>query len=187
LITLAFNLDRRLVEGGPAWIETEWWDVAAKGDTSAGPDEIRLMLRSLLAERLQLKVHWEDRTVAGYTLAVDPKKGMLAKESAADTPQDGRGSVQVGRNGFTTHGVSMSGLCRFFSFELGRPVVNLTGLNGIYDFTLTYDDPNVSAEKTEAQYGSVFAAVQGVGLKLTSAKVPVHVLHIDDVQRPSGN
>jgi uncharacterized protein (TIGR03435 family) len=80
-------------------------------------------------------------------------------------------------------------LCEFLSLAvLKRPAVDNTGLHGIYDFRLRYDDPNVSATATEpAQNGDVFSALQGIGLKLTSAKVPVNVLHIDSVERPSGN
>jgi uncharacterized protein (TIGR03435 family) len=190
LITLAFNLDRQLVEGGPAWIETEWWEVAAKGETSAGPDQIKLMLQSLLADRFQFKFHSESKTVSGYSLIVDPKRGMLAKESAPDTSRDGRGSIQVDSSGFRAHGTSMTLLCKFLASGavLRGPVVDNTGLTGIYDFRLTYDDPSVPAASTEpGQYGDIFGAVQTIGLKLTSAKVPITVLHIDNVERPSGN
>jgi uncharacterized protein (TIGR03435 family) len=189
LIMLAFNLNRQWVEGGPDWIERDRYEIAAKGDTSAGPDEIKLMLQSLLSQRFQLKYHREGKTLAGYALTVDPKKGMLAKISAEGTPRDGRGAIQVDTNGMEARGVSMKLLCRFLSsIALSGPVVDNTGLDGIYDYKLLYDDPNVSAASAEpAQYGSIFAALQTIGLRLTSAKVPISVLHIDSIERPSGN
>ena len=199
LITLAFNLDSQSVEGVPAWIETERYDIAAKGDPSANPDQIKLMLQSLLQERFQLKFHRESKTVTGYALNVDQKKGMLAKESAEATPgMLAKGSAEgtpriapiiVGRNGITTHGASMKLLCEFLSIAVLRsPVLDNTGLHGIYDFRLMYDNPDLSAARSEpAEYGDVFSALQGIGLKLTSARVPVNVLHIDHVERPSGN
>jgi hypothetical protein len=85
LIMLAFNADPLTVAGVPAWAETERYDIAAKGDPSADPDQIKLMLQSLLAERFQLKWHRENKAVTGYDLIVDQKKGMLAKESAEST------------------------------------------------------------------------------------------------------
>jgi uncharacterized protein (TIGR03435 family) len=189
LITLAFNLDRQWVEGGPDWIDRERYEIVAKGDVSAGPDEIKRMLQSLLTERFQLKFHRESKTVAGYALTVDPKKGMLAKESDEGTPRDGKGAIQVDSNGIETRGTSMTLLCRYLSsIALKSPVVDNTGLTGIYDFKLLFDDPDVSAASTEpAQYGSIYAALPQIGLKLTPAKVPIDVLHIDSIERPSGN
>jgi uncharacterized protein (TIGR03435 family) len=199
LIEFAFNLDRQMVEGGPTWIESEWWDIVAKGDTSAGPDQIKLMLQSLLAERFQLKFHREHNTVAGYALSVEPKKRMLAKKSAEKTPGmrvpgSAEGApriapIVVGRNGIKAHGVSMQHLCSFLSVGVLRsPVIDNTGLDGIYDFELMYDDWDLGAANIEpSQYGDIFSALRGMGLRLTSAKVPVDVLHIDSVERPSGN
>ena len=184
LIEAAFDLDRQWIQGGADWVDREWYDVVAKGDESADPARIKLMLQSLLIGRCHLKFHRETKTVSGYSLTVDQKKGMLAKEATANGP------IQVDHNGLWARGVGMSLLCRFLSQPdgLGSPVVDNTGLKGIYEFKLSYDDPNASAASSEpGQYGSIFAALQGIGLKLTSAKVPITILHIDSVERPSEN
>lgn len=184
LIGSAFDLDRQYIEGAPDWVDREWYDVVAKGDESADPARIKLMLQSLLAERCHLKFHRETKTVTGYALRVDSKKGMLAKQATVPGP------IQVERNGLWARGISMSLLCQFLSSPGGlqSPVVDNTELNGIYEFRLLYDDPNPSATSTEpAKYGSIFAALQGIGLRLTAAKVSVTVLHIDHVDRPSEN
>jgi uncharacterized protein (TIGR03435 family) len=184
LVALVFDLNPETVAGGPDWVRTQLYDIAAKGDSSAGPGQIKLMIQTLLEDRFHLKFHREDKMLAGYELTVDARKGKSPTPSKEGTPRDGMGSIQVDANGFGTRGASMKSVSRFLWWGVfQRPVVDRTGLDGIYDFELKYDDPNSSGD----QYGSIFAAFQGIGLKLSAANVPVSVLHIDSVERPSEN
>jgi uncharacterized protein (TIGR03435 family) len=70
---------------------------------------------------------------------------------------------------------------------LDSPVVDLTNLKGNYGITLIYDTATVTgtSASSENQYGSIYNVLQQVGLKLVRAKVPLNVLHIDSVSRPS--
>ncbi len=76
-------------------------------------------------------------------------------------------------------------LVKFLSNQVGRPVLDQTGLKENYDFKMTFA-PDLNA--TEADGPSIFTAVQEqLGLKLDSQKGPVEVLVIDSVQKASEN
>ena len=183
LIGAAFDLARQYIDGAPDWADRDQYDVVAKGDESADQARIKLMLQSLLADRRHLKFHRETRMVSGYSLTADPKKGMLAKEA-----HEPGLPMFVETNGLRARGTSMSQLCRFLSGPgLWTPVADNTGLTGIYEFRLFYNDPDNSTASSAPQYGSIFAALPRIGLKLASGKVPVTILHIDNLERPSQN
>ena len=68
-------------------------------------------------------------------------------------------------------------------YVLDRPVLDQTGLKGSYDFKFEYapDDPRPDI------ISSIFASVQGIGLKLEAAKGPVETIVIDHAEKPSAN
>ncbi len=70
----------------------------------------------------------------------------------------------------------------------GRMVADATGMGGVYDFDLKFM-PEQAGTHTDASAGaSLFAALQEqLGLRLESRKVPVKVLVIDSVEKPSAN
>ncbi len=191
LVTLAYNVNRQMVEGAPSWIERESYDVVAKGDGSLGPDQIRLMLQALLTDRFRLRVRREFKAASGYILSSDTKKGAKLKESNTDTPRDGPGSIVARSSGLIARGATMKNLCEFLRLALlGRPVIDKTALSGKYDFELKYDDRELGRSATEGQpgtYSSIFSALGELGLKLTASKVSESILHIDNVERPTTN
>jgi uncharacterized protein (TIGR03435 family) len=167
------------------------------------------MMRSLLAERFQLKVHFETQQASLYELTLvkpgklGPKLRPHAEGPPCDVPSTEafprvcdvqslirKGSINLGGSRNTTMSLiaaSLSGLG-----QLGRPVVDQTGLTGRFDYTLewipeTNTQPN--AEIPADPQGLVFldALREQLGLKLQSAKGPVQVLVIDHVERPSEN
>ena len=71
LIRIAYGVTDRQLSGGPDWINTETFDMDAKAEQPATVDELHLMLRTLLEERFQLKVHRETKEQAVYALVVD--------------------------------------------------------------------------------------------------------------------
>jgi uncharacterized protein (TIGR03435 family) len=80
-------------------------------------------------------------------------------------------------------GETMPQFCGRLSTFLGRPVVDKTGLAGVYDLQL-----NFAQEAGEGEFPSMFTAVQEqLGLKLESARSPLEVLVIELIERPSGN
>ena len=83
---------------------------------------------------------------------------------------------------------------RYYATE--RPVIDKTGLEGMFDFKLNWVQPRGTASTpsdgtipsaSDPADGSIFTAIEELGLKLESAKVPFEVLVIDSVQKPSEN
>jgi uncharacterized protein (TIGR03435 family) len=202
LIALAYDVKDFQVIGGPSWIGREQYSIDAKpGDSPKGPilslyltqrqkedEEFHLRIQSLLADRFQLKIHKETREEQVYSLVV-VKNGPKFKESKFDD------SAPKGLPGLTMHPydligtkVSLHYLAEELSRRLGRNVIDQTGLDGEYNFNLRWA-PDVADGDSVADGPSIFTALQEqMGLKLESSKVvPVKVLVIDQVERPSAN
>ena len=224
LITLAYDVKDFQVSGGPSWISSEKYDIEAKEPDSVvqeleklPPDQrsklLRSMLQSLLADRFKLKLNHETRELPAYALVVAKNGPKIHEAKPGDTypngikGPDGQGHAQMMRMGpgqLTGQGLPMLGLVHLLSQQLGRDVLDQTGLKGNYDFTLTWtpeqgemmmprgpEGGNPGAESAPAPDSSgpsIFTAIQEqLGLKLESTKGPVEVLVVDHVERPSEN
>ena len=199
LIVMAYELDRRQVAGGPAWIASDEFDVDAVGDGIGKQDGNQMvwqeMLQRLLADRFKLTSHWEDRELSSYELVV--AKGGPKLKAADANGQSNKGCRGLGNCFFIK--VPLSEFSRFMGFVvLDKPVVDKTGLAGEFDITLKWtpdetqfasmgvhvptpvDNPNAPPE--------LFTAIQEqLGLKLEVRKTMTKVLVIDHVERPTEN
>jgi uncharacterized protein (TIGR03435 family) len=136
------------------------------------------MLRALLVERFQLKFHREDREEGRYALVVAKGGPKLEKsgddEVAAFGPfNKGNPTINISPRRF-----SMESLAQFLSTFGPGHVKDETGLGGFYNFHLSWN---------ETEGPSVFSAVQQLGLRLESRKVPVSYFVIESAQRPGAN
>jgi uncharacterized protein (TIGR03435 family) len=177
---------------GPKWIKLQRYDINAVGANPTNDRMARLlMLQNLLADRFQVKLHREVRTLPMLELTV-LKKGPRIGE-----PKPGSGSSISGNNAGTTFkGASMADLAGSLIRITGLPVVDKTGLTARYDFDLRYSResqsgvPESSGESgaNDTSAPSIFTALQEqLGLKLKAVKGPVEVLVIDHVEQPSAN
>lgn len=206
LIQRAYGLLDFQVSGGPAWIHSEHYDIQAKAlrntrDESVPNDLIKLTpdqgkifqdqflerLRTLLADRFQLKFHRETKELPVYALAV-AKGGPKIRETTGD-----KSGLQLRRNQLDAKGMPIANLTRILSQRLGRPVMDETGLAGTYDFTLEWapdrgpDSPD-STVAPDPDGPSIFKAVEEqLGLKLESRRGPVEIFVIEHAERPSEN
>jgi uncharacterized protein (TIGR03435 family) len=163
-------------------------------------------VQSLLAERFNLKVSHSSKELPIYALVVAKNGPKLTKSADAPPGPGAPGgpgarrmmSFQMGE--LTATGISMSMLADRIAREVGRNVVDKTGLEGRYDFTLhwTSDRQALSAGPADGGPGpapsanssgpSIFTALQEqLGLKLESQKGPVETLTIESVEKPSEN
>ena len=174
------------VKGGPDWIDRELYDIDARSDnTDAGPDQIRLMLQALLADRFKLVVHRETQQAQVYALVVG-KNGPKLQE-VPDGKKNYINWTGPGQATFTEN-TTLLGLINVLSTLLGSPVVDETALNGTYSFSLEFTDPRDPHPTDADSRPDIFSAVQDqLGLKLEAKKAPVEVLVIDHVERPSAN
>jgi uncharacterized protein (TIGR03435 family) len=192
LIMSAYDLQMDdLISGLPAWAKSATFDIEAKmaADTFAAyrklprklqREQDQQMMQSLLKDRFNLKVHHATRQMPVYALVI-AKDGSKLKES---TTKQGRGSVRDGQIDYRD--ADLETLASSLSGEVGRIVLDETGLKGKYDFTLKWTPDE---ERGSADAGpSIFTAVQEqLGLKLKSTTDPVDTIVVDHIERPSPN
>lgn len=198
LIAAAYNLSPRTISGGPEWIESAHYDIAAltPGDVRPTRDEQMSMLRNLLADRFKLAFHRQQREFSIYELKV-AKGGPKLKASTAP-PGDPAyliSTVYPQRLVLPARNATMSDLASLMQRAmLDRPVVDKTGLDGRYDFELEWapDETEFGGElppaSADAPSPPLFQAIQQqLGLKLEATRGPVEALVVDTAERPSPN
>ncbi|MGA8086758.1 MAG: TIGR03435 family protein [Terracidiphilus sp.] len=185
------------VSGLPEWAKTDPYDVETRVDAEAVEAWKKLpsaeawkqqlaMMRTLLADRCKLKVHWEKKEGPVYDLVI-AKDGPKFKEAAPDEVSNAIGGGSSNTQRLTVHAETMENIGWFFSGNAGRKIVDKTGLGGKrFDFEIewtpdraaTADDPGIS----------IFTALEEqLGLKLVPSKGPVDRLVIDHFERPTPN
>ena len=213
---------------GPDWLGADRFDIAATLPDGAPLTQIPEMMQSLLEERFKVKVHREKKEFPVYVLEV-AKTGLKMQESSPDlNPEDTKAPINVSGTG-SSQGVSINlGRGSSYSFAndkfeakrltmaafagnlerfVDRPIVDMTGLTGAYDFSLdlTNEDyramliraglnsgvslpPQALRLLDGASLGSLFDGMQKLGLRLDARKTPLDVLVIDDARKtPSEN
>ncbi len=210
LITLAYNLpvgSESRILGGPDWLrqDIDQFEIHAKIEDSEYAamqkmtlaeqhERVALMEQSLLAERFRLKVHFETREMPVFALAV--AKGG-AKLNPAKNEESRRISTLANEQGreMTAIGVTLE---QFVLSPLlsgpagGRPVVDQTGLQGAFDFTLKWTNEQLAASARAEEVGAdappFFTAIrEQLGLLLVPSKAPLEVIVIDHIEQPSAN
>lgn len=167
LMMMAYDIKRYQVIG-PDWLDSERYDVLAKVPAGATKEQARLMMQSLINERFHMKLHHESREMKLDELVVGKngpklKESTIDPKEAAEMPKgpppappkpDKNGFPQMERAGMlimirpasngsltarmSAKGQTMGALVGVLSNELRHPVVDKTGLAGIYDFNLEY-------------------------------------------------
>lgn len=208
LIRLAYGVEDNQISGGPNRLNSESYNIEARADRSVANELHQLskdqrelakehMLQALLADRFKLTLHRETKELPVYTLVI-AKNGPKFHESKTN------GMMRMNRGLLVAQGVPLTLLVEQLSFQLGRTIVDKTGLTGSYDYTLQWT-PDESQGPTfkgaesgqrgiestpspESSGPSVFTALQEqLGLKLEARKGPVEVLVIDSIEKPSEN
>jgi uncharacterized protein (TIGR03435 family) len=226
LVGLAYDVRDFQVTGGPGWISSDRFDIDAKEPDGFSeelqklpPDQRRgkmgLLIQSLLADRFKLRISHASKELPVYALVVAKNGPKIHEAKPGDTypngikRPDGRpvgsaGMMRMGPGELTGQGVPITFLVQQLSQQLGRNVLDQTGLKGIYDLNLKWTPDPGSAAMMQGPPGagpgpdnapppdtsgpSIFTAVQEqLGLKLESTKGPVDILVIDKVEKPSEN
>ena len=181
-VRVAYHLNEPELFGGPKWIDSDHYDIDGKAESRVPRDQVMLMLQSLLAERFKVKVHRETRELPVYALTIT-KNGPKMPRATEGDPHNGGQSV--GPRNVTAKGVTIDALARTLADLLMQPVLDRTGLEGLYDFKLDFAPINPD-DDTPAP--SIFTAIQEqLGLKLEATKAPVEVVVIDSAEKPDAN
>ena len=195
MIAVIYRVPATLITGGPAWIETAKFNIEAGLGSSANVDELHAMFKNLLADRFGLKLHTEKKEGAFYELRVE-KSGLKMKPDGT-TPDLNIPINMTQPSVFAGVKVPMSYLCWFLSNQMRddpQPVVDKTGLNQVYDFTLMFQPelpPGLTPDDLRPEIRklpTLFDALPDqLGLRLIRAKGLVDHLVIDRADMPSAN
>jgi uncharacterized protein (TIGR03435 family) len=207
LIQDAYQMTPARVVGGPSWIDSERYDVVAKSASRPSPDEHRAMMRTLLADRFQLRLHEDKRkieTVAVVVARADRSLGpgihpVADSECQRQPPEDPNrptplaerpcvGAVRVGL--IEWHGMTMKSLATMlqYTFRVAPAVIDRTGLTGLYDVKLSWE-PDGPGGAPPADGGPALqtALREQLGLKLEQTSEETMIYVIDSAQRPTAD
>ncbi len=227
LIAIAYDV-RSYQVSSPSWMDSERFDIIAKVPPGTTKEQFNLMLQNLLAERFRLVVHKESKDGPVYALVVakggvkikESPKADPAAGGDAPLPGPPPGPPTIGKDGMPNmqmrggRGVglmmgpkglrmqasrlTMARFAEILSEQVGRPVIDQTGLTAEYDLTLDFSPEGLSMMKglpmppgAEAKAGldaaesspNLFTAVQDLGLKLESRKAPVDLIVVDSAEK----
>lgn len=216
LIQHAWGLDtydNDLIADGPKWLTTDRYDILAKATPPEGAssslkddDSLREMLRNMIKDRFQLAFHNENREVGVFALtavrpklkAADPSERSKCKESAALTPTAGmipQRTIVCTNVSITEFAEQLHGLSPGYA---NRPVVDLTEIEGSFDFSIVYSRPGLirTAERLGGENEAadpngamtLYEAVEKqLGLKMATTKRMMPVMVIDHVEKAPAN
>ena len=188
LIRYAYKVEDEQVLGAPGWLDSKRYDIEAKAATAAtgelrktSPDQNERMLQGLLSDRFKLAVHRETKQIPVYELVL-VGEGSGLQESAPAYAESNARVIQAGNGRITGREVPIATLARILSEQLGRPVLDKTGLTNHYDVTLQWE------ASPEASDPAISAALQEqLGLKLEPKQILKEFLVIDHVETPSAD
>jgi uncharacterized protein (TIGR03435 family) len=169
---------------GPDWMENVRVDIVAKYPADTKREDQPAMLRSLLEERFKLAVHRKSQDLPGYALIV-AKNGFKLK------PVDDAGGPSTSSNGknrvrtLTAKTTPMNQLADILTRSLGEMVVDQTGIEGVYNFEMTWAEEGQKPDDAAADTApSLFTALQEtLGLRLKPEKVPTEIIVVDHLER----
>lgn len=198
LIAFAYGIHPHQIQGAPAWLTAEHFDIDGQPDAKGQPSlaQIEVMLQKLLADRFQLRFHRDQKELAVYTLTIG-KNGHKLMPSSADPNAPPR--LAFAKLGLLPAGnASMDELVnQLQAVVLDKPVLNRTGLTGRWDFTLRWTPDatqfigfggGTALPPDPDGPPDLFTAIQQqLGLKLESTKAATGVFVIDSVAKPSAN
>jgi uncharacterized protein (TIGR03435 family) len=178
IVSRAYNLTDDRVSG-PAWLDSECYDIRAKAPANAADADLMPMLQTLLAERFHLLAQLDSAECPVFALVIDKGGSKLrAYDEKVAVPPSANGAqiLFMARH--------LPDLCERLGKVTGRPVIDRTGLQGDYQIELAYLPfvPTVSDPADLA--ADIFSAVRNqLGLRLDSERAPVEILKIQSIDK----
>lgn len=193
---------------GPGWIENERFHIAAKAAAPVREDGLRTMLQTLLAERFKLACHRETRELPVYilTVAKDGSKMKPSEGPGESSFQPVKGPNKLAVSAGHTSVAQFADLLGSGPLP-GQPVLDETGLEGPYDFTLdvgryldlaavqgtgdggaAHEGGRAPMDRSTIENAVILALREQLGLKVESKKHPIDMVVVDRAERvPAGN
>jgi len=187
LLEWAYGIQPSQHLGGPSWIGTDRYDIAAKAEGNATDEQIKLMVQTLLADRFMLKLHHERKALPVYVISVGKTAPKLFPPKDEEThslrfaPQKGPDQKIASYRVLATR-YTLTQLTDVFARQMGSVIVNHTGLNGEFDFTIDLT-PDEGRPNPVDPTLLLTAMREQLGLTVKSQKVPVDILVIDSAEK----
>jgi len=177
----AYSVGPHQIFGGPDWLDTDRFEILAKTEQPINDDAaLMVILQGLLVERFKLALHRETRTIQALVLEVAKSGPKFEKTQAAEATTN-TSSNKTGIS-IAARGADMDAFARILARNTDLPVVNQTGLEGIFNLNLQWTRDSANAGP------SIFTALQEqLGLRLRSQKAPVEIIVIEHAEKPSEN
>jgi uncharacterized protein (TIGR03435 family) len=193
VIIIAYGVKYWQIQGGPSWVEKDYFDVDAKAERPSTNEEFHVMLRNLLEERFRLKGRRQSREEPVFEMHVD-KAGVKMREHnpPENAPPVVKQTSRDGKLGIEGSNVSTDDLATYFSSILRQMVINKTGLPGRYDLVLLNSAANLP-EPVDPAAGTLEDQIlfedipSQLGLRMVSSKGPVERVVIEHAEKPSEN
>jgi uncharacterized protein (TIGR03435 family) len=164
---------------GPDWIAVERYDIVAKSVRPTSEGQLRLMLKTLLADRFNLVVHSEIKSLSVVALALGKNRPKLHESET-----NGPGVLRASGGRIVAQNTSMAELAAVLSDPLRAPVLDVTGLTSRYDFSLDFSSFVPEAGQTPDEMTATVTVVQQqLGLKLEARKLPTEILVLDHADK----
>ena len=204
LLLLSRRIQSFQLSGGEGWFSSQGFDIEAKTDRPVNWAEMQLMLQSLLEDRFRLTIRHQTREAPIYML-VPGKGGVKIKLSSDQTlwtgdhpnePGTTGANMDISEGSLSGDSIPMAMFVSFLSQQVGRTVINKTGLTGRYAIELRWAPDRAigpfgeagASASTDSSEASFFTAVQEqLGLRLESGRAPVDFFVIDHIEKPSEN
>jgi len=219
LMRSAYRLAYYQKVAGPDWLNTKWFEIKAKLPEGSNKEQIPEMVKALLIARFQLSAHVESEEASVYILTVG-KDGPKLKDADPDAATNSKWTPNAGGrrtivrtntvNGWTSisdlngiilfdaNRIAFADLVPVIGHEVDLPVIDRTGLKGMYEVSmpipgLTFrallaarqTDSNAAADPAGAD---IFKSMEKLGLRLEKGKAPIERLVVDRVEKdPTGN
>jgi uncharacterized protein (TIGR03435 family) len=233
-LALRFNYFSGLPKSGaPSWVtggfdvSADAFDILARASSNPTLDQMRLMMKALLADRFHLVLHHQTAEAPIFALVLvhpgvpgpnlrphpasdpcatptpqpdqpaapakpqvspsavgdlPPVCGLIAHIPSSNSPQSAFGGRRIPLSLLATSLPTMTGMA-----TISRPVIDQTGLTGLYDFTLHWAFSTADTENGDNAASFHEALKNQLGLELKSARAPIDILIIDHIERPSEN
>lgn len=194
LIANAYNADPEEVSGGPAWLELYRYDIFAKAPAATSPENVRLMVRTLLADRFRLVARTAIVPQPAFILTGAAGPALQTSDGAGEsgcqyqqppTPTAGSAPVPITSVKFLCHNTTMDSFAQFLHYMCGgKPVVNATAMNGTWDFEFHWS----VSQSNGPGFNPLPDAVARLGLKLELKTTPLPAVVVDSVnEKPTAN
>jgi uncharacterized protein (TIGR03435 family) len=206
MIALGFGMHAKQIVGAPDWADKDLFDVEGAPDVPGSPNQkqIQMLIQNLLADRLQLKFHKEQRELAVYAITIAPGGPKLTVTTAGPNDPSGMGFNGPNNQGVTAVGrnLTMADFAMWMQAAvMDRPMVDQTGLKDRYDLRVkwTPDDSQFTqfrgtgmtmpapSDAADAPPSLYTAVQEQLGLKIDATRALDDVIVIDHIEKPSAN